>query len=320
MTHKPYNPNQASRSRHASSSKAITATAVALVAALCHVSIEGYSLAGVGAWRAAQPVPGSVNTPALEGCPIESPDGHYLFMASNRGGNLDIWAAYRAREGDVWGVPSRLPEPINSDFDDFCPTPLTGGRLMFVSRRPHDHCPASAANIYETRLDPALGWLTPEILPCTTAADVNSFADEFSPSLVEAEGRTFLFFSSGRDGVQKIYTSRRRADGTWAPAVPVEELNSGFQDARPNVSHHGLEIVFDSTRDGGAPDIWTATRSSLSEPWSAPQKLGPRVNSAAAETRPSLSGDGRRLYFGSTREGGQVDIYVARRSVPGPIY
>jgi hypothetical protein len=293
----------------------IIATAVALVTALCHVSIEGQVLGGMSAWRAAQPVPGTVNTSALEGCPIESPDGHYLFMASNRAGNLDIWAAYRESENDPWGVPSKLPAPVNSDADDFCPTPLSGGRLMFVSRRRSDDCVASAANIYETRLDPALGWLPAEILPCSAPDDVNSIADEFSPSLVEAEGRTILFFSSGRDGVQKIYTSERDASGEWGPADAVDELNSGFQDARPNVSHDGLEIVFDSTRDGGAPDIWTARRTTLSRRWSVLRKLGTNVNSAAAESRPSLSGDGTRLYFGSTRQGGQSDIYVAKRLI-----
>jgi hypothetical protein len=41
------------------------------------------------------------------------------------------------------------------------------------------------------------------------------------------------------------------------------------------------------------------------------------VNSAAAETRPSLSWDGTRLYFGSTRSGGEAegdaDHYVTTR-------
>jgi hypothetical protein len=302
--------------RGALSKVIVAAAAIVLVAGLLHASVDGdnQESESVRGWRLAQPVLGNVNTSALEGCPIESPDGHYLFMASNRANSLDIWAAYRANKDDPWGAPSRLPEPVNSAPDDFCPTPLSGGRLMFVSRRLDDGCPASAANIYEARLDPALGWLPAAILPCTAADDVNSFADEFSPSLVEAEGRTILFFSSGREGVQKI--SERQANGQWGPAVAIEELNSGFQDARPNVSHDGLEIVFDSTRDGGAPDIWTATRSKLSKEWSAPAKLGLEVNSNAAETRPSLSRDGRRLYFGSTRVGNQSDIYVSRRSGP----
>ena len=174
---------------------------------------------------------------------------------------------------------------------------------------------AGSANIYETRLDPALGWLEPHVLPCDGPDSINSAWDEFSPSLVEAEGRTILFFSSGRDGVQKIYMSERQPDGHWGPATPVEELNSPAQDARPNVSDDGLEIVFDSTRQGGNPDIWTARRTSISKPWSTPVRLGQNVNSDATETRASLSRDGRRLYFGSNRNG-TSDIYVSMRSLP----
>ena len=64
---------------------------------------------------------------------------------------------------------------------------------------------------------------------------------------------------------------------------------AGAQDARPNVRKDGLEIVFDSTRGGGAPDIYTASRSSIFDPWSAPVPLGSDINSASSETRATLS-------------------------------
>jgi hypothetical protein len=80
MTHEINNPHESDRSMPGSSSKVIIATAVALVAGLGHVTVEGHGPGahGVWAWRAAEPVPGSVNTSALEGCPIESPDGDHL--------------------------------------------------------------------------------------------------------------------------------------------------------------------------------------------------------------------------------------------------
>jgi hypothetical protein len=52
-------------------------------------------------------------------------------------------------------------------------------------------------------------------------------------------------FSSARTGVHTIYMSERDAGGRWGPAVPVTDLHGHAQDARPNVSHDGLEIVFD---------------------------------------------------------------------------
>jgi hypothetical protein len=260
-----------------------------------------------------------VNTSFNDGCPIESADAHMLFFASDRSGNLDIWVAYKEKDSDPWGSPVALPAPVNSGANEFCPTPLPGNGLLFVSTRANN-CGGAGNNpdIYYTRLHPVLGWLPPEPLSC----DVNSGAEEWSPSLVEAEGETTLFFSSTRSGAQKIYSSTLSQNGTWGPAAPVDELNwAGAQDARPNVRKDGLEIVFDSTRGGGAPDIYTASRSSIFDPWSAPVPLGPDINSASSETRATLSRDGERLYFGSARANhpGDTgsDIFVSERSGPG---
>jgi Tol biopolymer transport system component len=254
-----------------------------------------------------------VNTPALEGCPIESPDGCALFFASNRpGGNggLDIWVAFRSGPNDAWQEPQNLP--INSASDDFCPTPLPGGELFFVSRRAGG-CAANSADIYFTSLHPVLGWIDPVHLGCS----VNSAGDEFSPSYVPAGGG-MLFFSSNRDGLHKIYVSLRSPDGEFDSPAEVAELNSPASNtARPNVSQDGREIVFDSDQPGGfgGADIWRASRSSILDAWLPPVNLGANINSAFPETRPSLSRNGARLYFGSSRPGsqGSSDIHVAER-------
>ncbi len=306
------------------------AAAVLVQLVLLHGSAEAQQF---GAWQPAISVAPDadratgVNTFANDGCPIEAPDGHMLFLASTRPGTLganDIFVSFRASENHPYGEPVNLGAPVNSTAQDFCPTPLPGNQLLFVSTRA-DNCGGAGANpdIYYTRLHPAGGWIEPEPLPCT----VNSGAEEFSPSLVEAGGTWMLFFSSSRDDAprHRIYVSVLQPDGTWGAATPVLELNSpGASDARPNVRKDGLEIVFDSTRDGGLPQIYTATRSTISAPWSSPVLLGPDVNwSTFAQTRASLSWDGTRLYFGSTRSNqagdvpGSADVFVATRSGPG---
>jgi Tol biopolymer transport system component len=254
----------------------------------------------------------NLNTAALEGCPIEGPDGRSLYFASNRDGQIDLWVSQRPNPNGAWGEPEKLPEPVNSAFNDFCPTPLPGGGLLFVSTRPGG-CGTGTADIYQTALHPTKGWLEPEHLGC----DVNSAGNEFSPSYVPAGGG-LLFFSSDRAGQDDIYLSARGPDGEWGPATPVDELNaSGFNTTRPNVSPDGREIVFDSNRPGGfgGPDIWTATRPSVFVAWSSPVNLGSNINSESGETRASLSRDGKRLYFGSNRPGfqGDFDIFVSTR-------
>jgi len=278
----------------------------------------------------------SVNTAVNDGCPYESPDGQMLFLATNRipgapgSKDLDIWLAYRDGEDGAWGGAEPLPPPVNTGAAEFCPTPLPGNQLLFVSTRSNTCGSGNDADIYFTRLRMSpLGWTDPELLPCggadgLLASGINTPFEEFSPSFVHADGRMFLFFSSNRDsgiaGVHKLYSTEMLPDGTWTPAEPVEELNSaGFSDARPNVRMDGLEIVFDSNR-AGTYDVYIATRNSLNGKWSRPRRLAEDVNSDVAdETRPSLSRDGLRLYFGSTRAnaelgGAGADIYVTERS------
>lgn len=245
-----------------------------------------------------------LNTTANDGCPILSPDGLSLYMASNRPGSegLDIWVARRTSVDTGWGKPERLPAPVNSAADDFCPSPTRGNRLFFVSKRDDPN-----GDIYESRLGPK-GWTTPIRL----GPNINSAAQEWSPSYFEDdEGRPVLYFSSTRAGTQDIFESVN-----WGPAHPVAELNTGADDARPNVRHDGLEIVFDSTRMPtlGGPDIWIAERGSTSSAWSAPMHLE-GISSSAADSRASLSWDGSTMMFGSARAGGEgsADIYTTHR-------
>ncbi len=250
-----------------------------------------------------------VNTAALEGCPHESTDGQSLFFASNRSGNLDIWVSQRQPNG-TWDEPQPLPAPVNTSANDFCPTPLPGGRLMFVSTRVDGvHCGAGTADIYETRLEGG-AWAEPRNLGCT----INSAGNEFSPSHVGAGGG-MLFFSSDQTGKQQLYVSMRGADGEWAAPTSIGELNNaaGANNARPNVSPDGREIVFDSDRPGSTGfDIWYSSRATPGDRWSPPVNAGPTINSPAGETRATFSRNGKRLYFGSTRLGSS-DIFVVER-------
>lgn len=272
-------------------------------------------------WGPAVPVNGTVllNTPALEGCPSESPDGRSLYFATNRAGDIDIYVSHRQPSGQ-WGDPEQLPKgpnSVNSAANDFCPTALPGGHLMFVSERNDGlNCGTGTADIYETYYRPAEGWTAPEHLGCV----VNSTGSEFAPSFVAAGGG-MLFFSSNRGsgGKHAIYVSVRGSDREWQQPTAVAELNApGYNTFRPNVTADGREIVFDSDRPTSTgADIWYAYRADLNASWSSPVRFagggGIAVNSAAGETRASLSRDGQRLYFGSNRDGVSSDLFVAER-------
>ena len=94
-------------------------------------------------------------------------------------------------------------------------------------------------------------------------------------------------------------------------------VNSSSADQAPEVSKDGLSLYFQSERPGfGAQDLWVSQRNSEDDPWGPPVNLGPVINSAAFESRPSLSRDGHWLFFSSTRPGGfapGLDLWASYR-------
>ena len=283
------------------------------------------------AWSAAQKLDEmsgnspEVNTPALDGCPIQSPDGLSLYIASNRPGGrggLDIWVATRSATSAPWGAPTNLGEPVNSAADDFCPTPVGKKGLFFVSR---EALPGACGqgDIYFTHQQGNGSWAEPERLLCAPAGP-NSELDEQGPSYVDGSGKVrgkkHLYFS--RSSVSpsvpgEIFVSTRESSSRFGTATAVAELNdAAANDIQPNVRADGLEVVFSSNRTGGlgAQDIWIATRGTVGDPFSAPVNIGTVVNTAAAESRPSFSRDGGQLLFGrAPGPEGSSDVYVTTR-------
>jgi hypothetical protein len=309
---------------------------------LAAVACSGCAVAPMdGPWSDPQPVK-SVNTPGAEGCPIESPDGLALYFASGRAapgaqGKLDLYRVHRAAANADWGAPENLGPVVNSAEFDYCPTPLAGRALLFVSsRQTSDDCHPgdtpllpppggpSAGDMFRTREDPAGGWLPPVNLGCYPNGP-NTAGAEFSPSLTRTAQGTFLFFSSNGypdSQGQDIYVSQVLPDGRVLAGKRVAELSTGADDRMPSVRADGLEIVFSSSRGGASPfdqDVYVATRASTGEPWSVPRRIDNQaINTKASETRASLSADGTRLYFGrklTLEDPG--DVFVSTRSKGG---
>jgi hypothetical protein len=302
--------------------------AIGVVAGASVAQAHGYPEPARPEWSKAIAV-AEVNSPAGDGCPIESPDGLSLFIASARsgagtgalGGN-DIYAADRPSIDAPFGTPRNLGAPINSSAADFCPTPVYGRSLLFVSERAGDGTgptPCGGGDIYLSRQSPAGGWSAPTMLKCAPEGP-NFPGGERSPSLVQTYFGTFLFYSStGNGGDSDIYVSRMGRDGQFGPGKVVEELSTEFEDIMPNVRERAdgsFEIVFSSNRPTwgrgqaalGGQDVYTARAWWPTGGWTAPRNLGDSVNTAGVEQRATLSKDGKRMYFG--RDG---DIYMSTR-------
>jgi hypothetical protein len=310
-----------------------------LVVALVLGAASGTALAAgprphFGAWNTAQKIDEingndpDLNTSSQDGCPIQSPDGLKLYIASNRPGGkggLDIWMATRASKESPWGTAADLPEPINSASDDFCPTPVGKHGLYFVSRRVIAGVTCGMGDIYFARRDRTGAWGDPHHFSCAPDGP-NSALDEQGPSYAKGH----LYFSSSSTSplvLGDLYVSPKTGPLSFGPASPITELNdAGANDIQPNVRKDGREVVFSSNRAGGlgGQDIWTATHASADAPWTVAVNVGSGVNTGLGETRPSLSRDALQLLFGragpaGTGEGGTglADVYVTTRDKDG---
>lgn len=269
-------------------------------------------------WTESSPVLRTDGTQVPGGCPIESPGGRYLYTVKGTGGGSginvrEIWVNARDSLESAFDQEDLLDEVNDFDFADFCPTPLVDGELLFVSNRGGD-C-GDSVDIYETRNHPATGWSTPTSLGCHPHGP-NTPGTELAPSVIETWFGTFLFYSSnynpysGEIDDQDIYVSFQSVDGSFGRGYRLDyPINTyEYDDQQPNLSRDGREIVFSSNRPSSSSDdtgfdIFYGKSRALFLLWRNVTNLSetaPFADTLASdETRPALSWDGKRLYYGS---------------------
>ena len=141
----------------------------------------------------------------------------------------------------------------------------------------------------------------------------NTSADDFAPSPT-AHGR-LLVISSAESGEQKLYSMERTSDGWSEPKELKGDVNSGTQVGSVSLTPDGQTMIFAAldheTPGEGRTDLYSARRENGK--WVGVTNLGGSVNTLNYESQPSLSSDGRTLYFVSDRPGGKggTDIYMS---------
>lgn len=101
--------------------------------------------------------------------------------------------------------------------------------------------------------------------------------------------------------------------GVFIDHKPVYDDDSRIRAG--SVSDDGLTLYLSTEDQGGfgSRDLFQATRNSIDEPFGNLMNLGEKVNSAARDSSPRISADGMSLYFSSTRDGVDGDLFVATR-------
>ncbi len=154
--------------------------------------------------------------------------------------------------------------------------------------------------------------------PENLGPDINTVNDEYWPSL-SADEQTLIITrlvkrSPVYGGIQEdFYISYRQPEG-WSMMENVgAPLNTNDNEGAQSISADGRFMVFTACnkRDGvGRCDLYYSKKTGDS--WTYPKNMQPPVNTRYKETQPSLSADGRTLYFTSDRPGGkgQLDIWM----------
>jgi Tol biopolymer transport system component len=265
-----------------------------------------------------------INSSSDDTSPALSKDGLSLYFHSNRTaglGGTDIWVSRRKSVEEPWGSPMNLGMVINSTADDLMPNlSRDGHRLFFVSRRMGGLGGFDIWMSHREDIHDDLDWQP----PVNVGAPVNSTSFDQSPFFFDNDdvGVSQLFLTRTVMNQNDLFVSNLQPDGTFGPASPLSDLNSSANDRGISVRFDGLEVFIMSLRTGGSgtQDLWTATRQSVSDPWSTPANLGPLVNSIAQDSEPHISSDGETLYFASARDGGfgGQDLYMTRRTRKKP--
>ena len=175
------------------------------------------------------------------------------------------------------------------------------------------------SDLFETKLDKNGKWSTPVLLPPSISSPVNE-----GQGWVSKKG-DMIFFTrcpeeKGKQVKCGLYMAKKQGS-TWGVATRLPFNNDTVQFGHPTLSADGKFLYFASRMSGGygGLDIWKCTYDAKANVWGQPTNAGPAVNTEGNEMYPTVSDDGKKLYFSSDYHPGMggLDIFVAEAGADG---
>ena len=167
-----------------------------------------------------------------------------------------------------------------------------------------------------------------EFDPKNLGKNINTPHADYSPSLTVDSKKIILTVALPQENNTRRMRSRfnedffiaESADSGWNKARPVKELNTPLNEGAQSISANGKNMIFTACnrRSGhGSCDLYYSEKEG--DTWTKPKNIGPPVNTPGWESQPSLSANGRTLYFVSNRKSGKgkKDIWVSHRKENG---
>ncbi|MCU0363243.1 MAG: OmpA family protein [Bacteroidales bacterium] len=179
----------------------------------------------------------------------------------------------------------------------------------------------------------ALEWMkNPEAYRIDEMKDINSKESDYSPAFARSDDG-LLYFTSSRDDAAgnkthgatgqsftDIFETRLDKKSKWSTPVPVDVLNSEFEDGAPSFSADFSEVFFTRCEAGkrdkkGCVIMFSGSKG---ESWADPVNLE-ILPDTMVTAHPAISPDGSTLYFVSDMAGGfgKKDIWYVSRTGSG---
>jgi outer membrane protein OmpA-like peptidoglycan-associated protein/tetratricopeptide (TPR) repeat protein len=151
--------------------------------------------------------------------------------------------------------------------------------------------------------------------PVNMGPEINTADDEYLPVATADEGE--LIFTRKIGNNEDFYKSLK-LNGKWLRATYLsDQINTPeYNEGAQSISQDGKYLFFTGCNrpDGlGRCDIYIAQKKG--NDWGKPFDLSPPINTAGWESQPSISADGRTLYFVSNRKGGYGGYDIWRSTI-----
>jgi hypothetical protein len=181
--------------------------------------------------------------------PAVSLDGAELWFGQNVEGGVgetDVWLS--RRQGDTWGEPELVGEPLSSASHDAPRPPAVNGTLMPLASKRHGQGPLYQIYL-ATRPAADQSWqsVSQELL-----ANINSPRFESADGFLTEDGLT-LYFSSTRIADQQgdlFVAQRTTLQAAFGVPRALADLNTDADERDPWLSADGRRLYFSSNRGG----------------------------------------------------------------------
>ena len=150
---------------------------------------------------------------------------------------------------------------------------------------------------------------------------LNSIAWEGSACFIPNK-KKIIFVSERKNGLGKrdLYEAEKLKDNTWGNIKNLGSvINTKYDEDAPFVTADGKTLFFSSNNSNsiGGYDVFRSDFKNGS--WQKPYNLGKPINTNNEDKYYTVSGNGKRAYYSSFKQGGkgQQDIYVVEPGMPG---